>query len=81
MTDFADLLTYGSDAGANTIFDFGFGNTLTIVGHNLADLDASNFDFSGSPATISLPSDASLAAEDVFAEAEMADVFDMDALI
>ena len=49
VTDFASLQALGSDAGANVIFDFGLGNTLTIVGHNLADLDAGNFDFSGTP--------------------------------
>jgi len=75
VTDFAALQALGSDAAANVVFDFGGGNTLTIVGHNLADLDASNFDFSGTP----------LAAEplidpDAFA-ADVADIFDMDALI
>ncbi|MEP3889935.1 MAG: calcium-binding protein [Hellea sp.] len=49
VTDFASLQALGNDAGANVIFDFGLGNTLTIVGHNLADLDAGNFDFSGTP--------------------------------
>ena len=48
VTDFASLMALGTDAGANTIFDFGGGNTLTIVGHNLTDLDADNFDFGGS---------------------------------
>lgn len=46
---FAELMAVGSDAGANSVFDFGSGNTLTIVGQNLADLDASDFDFGGAP--------------------------------
>jgi len=75
-TDFNDLIAnYASDAGANVIFDFGGGNTLTIVGHNLADLDASNFDFSGMP-----PAGEPLDNPDAFA-ADIVDVFDMDALI
>ena len=70
-----EVQAVGTDAGANVIFDFGFGTTLTLIGRNLADLDASNFDFSSMP----------LAAEplndpDAFAEAPV-DVMDMDALI
>ncbi|MEP3890985.1 MAG: hypothetical protein ABJN69_11005 [Hellea sp.] len=73
---FAELLSVATDAGANTIFNFGSGNTLTIVGQNIADLGESNFTFT-----------ASIMAEplgdmDVFAaEADLVDVFDMDALI
>jgi len=51
-TDFdtwAEVQAVGSDAAANVIFNFGGGNTLTIIGQNLADLDASDFDFSGVP--------------------------------
>ncbi|MEP3892106.1 MAG: hypothetical protein ABJN69_16735 [Hellea sp.] len=44
---FAELIAAGTDVGANTLFDFGSGNTLTIVGQNIADLDASDFDFGG----------------------------------
>ena len=73
--DFDSLIAIASDAGANTIFDFGGGNTLTLVGVNIADLSASNFNFDGIP-----PAAASLNDPDLFA-AEMADVFDMDALI
>ena len=62
VTDFASLMALGTDAGANTIFDFGFGNTLTIVGHNLADLDADNFDFGGVP-----PEGEFIESEDAFA--------------
>ena len=78
---FGELLAVANDAGANTIFNFGGGNTLTIVGQNIADLSASNFTFSLPPSSIlanftkSLPSSI-----DIFAE-EMMDVFDMDALI
>ena len=45
---FAEVQAVASDAGANVIFDFGGGNTLTIIGQNLADLDAADFDFSNS---------------------------------
>lgn len=71
----AEVQAVGSDAGVNVIFDFGGGNTLTIVGHNLADLDASNFDFSGMP-----PSNEPLDDPDAFA-GTAADLLDMDALI
>ncbi|WP_162143788.1 calcium-binding protein [Hellea balneolensis] len=71
----AELQAVGSDAGANVIFNFGGGNTLTIVGHNLSDLDASNFDFGGTP-----PAAAPLTVPDAFA-GDPIDVFDMDALI
>ena len=86
VTDFASLQALGTDAGANTIFDFGFGNTLTIVGHNLADLDADNFDFGGtSSIVVSESSDALSALEsinDSFAFAsEVEFLFDIDALI
>ena len=75
VTDFASLQALGSDAGTNVIFNFGGGNTLTIVGHNLADLDASNFDFSGIP-----PAGEPLDNPDAFA-ADIVDVFYLDALI
>lgn len=71
----AEVQAVGSDAGANVIFDFGGGNTLTIVGQNLADLDASNFDFSGTP-----PAGEPLQDPDAFA-GEPVDILDMDALI
>jgi len=81
---FAELLAVATDAGANTIFNFGGGNTLTIVGQNIADLDASNFTFSSPPSTILASSTGSAASFpgtlDSFA-AEMVDIFDMDALI
>ena len=70
-----EVQAVGADAGANVIFDFGGGNTLTIVGRNLADLDAGNFDFSGTP-----PAGEPLSDPDAFA-ADVVDVFDMDALI
>ncbi|MEP3890877.1 MAG: hypothetical protein ABJN69_10440 [Hellea sp.] len=72
---FTDVMAVGSDVGANVIFDFGGGNTLTIVGLNLADLDAGNFDLSGTP-----PAAEPLSDPDAFA-ADIVDVFDMDALI
>ncbi|MEP3891412.1 MAG: hypothetical protein ABJN69_13215 [Hellea sp.] len=75
VTDFATLRALGSDAGTNVIFDFGGGNTLTIVGRNLADLDAGNFDFSGMP-----PASEPLNDPDAFA-ADIVDIFDVDALI
>jgi len=81
LFDFGDFDTWaevqavGTDAGANVIFNFGFGTSLTIVGHNLADLDASNFDFSGTP-----PAAAPLDDPDAFA-GNPVDVFDVDALI
>ena len=81
-TDFdtwAEVQAAGTDAGANVIFDFGFGNTLTIVGQNLADLDASNFDFSGTPPSAEPLSDPDAFAADDFED--MSGMFDMDALI
>ena len=71
----AEVQAVGTDVGGNVIFDFGFGATLTIVGRNLAELDASNFDFSGTP-----PAAAPLSDPDAFA-ADIIDAFDMDALI
>ncbi|MDB2439271.1 hypothetical protein N9W89_11190 [Hellea sp.] len=41
----AELLAVASYAGAHIIFNFGSGNALTIVGHNIADLNAGNFSF------------------------------------
>ena len=73
--DFDSLIAIASDAGANTIFDFGGGNTLTLVGVNIADLSASNFNSDGIT-----PAASSLTHSDLSA-AEMVDVFDMDALI
>ena len=75
VTDFTSLQTLGNDAGSNVIFDFGGGNTLTIVGHNLADLNAANFNFSGTP-----PAAQPLADPYDFA-ADITDVFDMYALM
>ena len=53
---FAELMAAASDAGANTVINFGGGNTLTIVGRNIAALSASNFDFSGTPPAGEAPS-------------------------
>ncbi len=75
---FAELQAVATDAGANVIFNFGNGNTLTVVGCNIADLDADDFDFGGTP-----PAASSFAApidSDAFA-ADMVDAFNMDALI
>ena len=75
-TSFQDLIdNYASDVGANVIFDIGNGNTLTLVGVNIADLSDSNFDFGGMP-----PAAEPLNDPDAFAEAPV-DVMDMDALI
>jgi len=71
----AEVQAVGSDASANVVFNFGGGNTLILVGQNLADLDASNFDFSGTP-----PAGEPLDDPDAFA-GEPVDVFDIDALI
>ena len=71
----AEVQAVGVDAGTNLIFDFGGGNRLIVLGQNLADLDASNFDFGGTP-----PAAAPLDDADVFA-ADIVDTFDMDALI
>ena len=59
---FAELQAVASDAGGNVIFNFGGGNTLTVVGRNLADLDANDFDFGGTP-----PAAQSLQDPDAFA--------------
>lgn len=59
-TDFdtwAEIQAVGTDAGANAIFNFGGGNTLTIVGQNLSDLDAADFDFGGVPPAAELLDD------------------------
>ena len=68
----AEVLAAGTDVGANVIFDFGGGNTLTIVGHNLADLPSGTFTFAGAAEPLNDP--------DAFA-ADIVDVFDMDALV
>ena len=47
---FAEVMAVATDAGSNVIFDFGGGNSLTIVGQSIANLSADDFDFSGSPA-------------------------------
>ena len=71
---FAELQAIAADAGGNVIFDFGGGNTLTLVGVNLADLPSSTFIFEG-PLFAEPLNDP-----DAFA-ADITDVFDMDALI
>ena len=76
----AEVQAVGADAGANVIFNFGGGNTLTIVGKNLADLDASNFDFGGTAPAAPPPAGETLDDSDAFA-ADITDAFDMDALI
>lgn len=70
----AEILAVGTDAGANVIFDFGNGNTLTIVGVNLADLPSNTFTFEGPLFSEPLDDPNAFAAD-------IADVFDMDALI
>ncbi|WP_026942236.1 M10 family metallopeptidase C-terminal domain-containing protein [Hellea balneolensis] len=80
VTDWASLQALGADAGSNVIFNFGGGNTLTIVGQNLSDLDASNFDFSGTAPSAPPLAGEALDDSDAFS-ADIIDVFDMDALI
>ena len=77
----AELLAVATDAGANTIFNFGGGNTLTIAGQNIADLDASNFTFSSPPSAILASSTESLLSDVEIIAEEMVDVFDMYALV
>ena len=74
LDTWTELQAFGSDSGSNVIFNFGGGNTLTIIGQNLADLDASNFSFFGGTAA------EPLSDPDAFA-ADVVDAFDMDALI
>ncbi|MDA8707977.1 hypothetical protein N9M10_01245 [Hellea sp.] len=76
---FAELQAVATDTGSNVRFDFGGGNSLTVIGRNIADLDANDFDFGGSAPAAPPPSNSSniFAAE----EGDMTDVFDMDALI
>ena len=76
---FAEIMAAGTDSGINVIFNFGGGNTLTIIGQNLADLDASNFDFSGTAPAGQPPAAAFALDFDIFA-ADMVDIFDMEAL-
>ena len=74
--NFNDLIdSFASEAGANTIFTFTNGSTLTLTGISIADLSASNFDFSGMP-----QAGEPLNDPDAFAGGPV-DVFDMDALI
>ena len=47
---FEELIgSFASNVGANTVIDMGGGNTLTLIGVNIADLSESNFDFGGFP--------------------------------
>ncbi|MEP3891302.1 MAG: calcium-binding protein [Hellea sp.] len=70
----AEILAVGTNAGANVIFDFGGGNTLTLVGVSLEDLPSNTFTFDGP--LFGEPLDN----PDAFA-GNVEDVFDMDALI
>lgn len=70
----AEILAVGSNAGANVIFDFGGGNTLTLVGVSLEDLPTNTFTFEGP--LFAEPLDN----PDAFA-ADVEDVFDMGGLI
>ena len=46
ITDFSDLINnHMSQVGADVVIDDGLGNTITILGVNLADLDAADFVF------------------------------------
>ncbi|MDA8708605.1 hypothetical protein N9M10_04505, partial [Hellea sp.] len=69
-----------TDAGANVRFDFGGGNSLTIIGRNIADLDAGDFDFGGTAPAGQAPAAAFALDNDIFA-ADMVGIFDMDALL
>ena len=78
---FAELMAAASNAGANTVINFGGGNTLTIVGHNMAALSASNFDFSGTPPAGEAPSVSKLlVSEDLGIISDIADepIIDQD---
>uniref|UniRef100_UPI00054D629E lipase family protein n=1 Tax=Hellea balneolensis TaxID=287478 RepID=UPI00054D629E len=83
---FAEIMAVATDAGANTIFNFGGGNTLTIVGQNIADLSANNFTFTSTTMAEPLGGDDSYTYEmadielNFFAEI-VTGVFDMYALI
>ncbi|MDA8708690.1 hypothetical protein N9M10_04875, partial [Hellea sp.] len=69
-----------TDAGANVRFDFGGGNSLTVIGRNIADLDAGDFDFGGTaPAGQAPAAPAPAPASQSFAD--MVDILDMDALL
>ncbi len=52
---FAEIIAAASNSGANVRFDFGGGNTLTLIGRQIADLDAGDFDFSGTAPTAEAP--------------------------
>ena len=62
---FVEISAVATDIGANVLFDFGGGNTLTILGKNIADLDASDFDFGGIAPASEAPSDKGGAGEDL----------------
>lgn len=52
----AELQAVAVYNGANTVFNFGGGNLLTLIGVDIADLSAANFDFSDAPpASAELP--------------------------
>jgi hypothetical protein len=70
----AEVLAAGTDAGANVIFDFGGGNTLTLVGVNLADLPNNTFTFDGPLFGQPLDDPGAFAADVI-------DIFDMYSLL
>jgi serralysin len=45
IDDFDDLMFAGADSGADSSFELGGGDSLVIVGHNVADLQAADFLF------------------------------------
>ncbi|MDB2437672.1 calcium-binding protein, partial [Hellea sp.] len=83
IDNFADLLAnHVAQVGADVVIT-DQGNTLTLTGVNLADLDANDFNFGGTPPPNQEFNDFdAFAAEgvDIFV-AEDVDIFDMDALL
>lgn len=69
---FAEIMAVASQSGANTVFNFGDGNILTLLGVDMSDLTVANF--------TGVNSAEPLEDMDAFA-ADIIDVFDTDALI
>ncbi|MDA8708860.1 calcium-binding protein [Hellea sp.] len=75
---FAELQAAATDFAGNVRFDFGGGNMLTVVGRNIADLDANDFDFSGTAPSAPPPQNQSASAPEPLDDAAM--VADFDAM-
>ncbi|MCC6887185.1 MAG: M10 family metallopeptidase C-terminal domain-containing protein [Hyphomicrobiales bacterium] len=55
VTGFADVLARAAQVGANTVINFGSGNTLTLQNVGLGTLASAHFSFDGTPMTPNAP--------------------------